>query len=1183
MGKSDANQQLAVAKAAYHNAKADGNRQEEARWANMIGDILKNRGEYFKALRWLRIDYDISAKYLPEKHLLPSCQSLGELYLRLHDFENALIYQKKHLDLARNESNFIEQQRATTQLGRTYHEMFLKSDNDHLSLKNAKKYFKLSMELAQTLKHGQQSEKFSFVKEYIDAHNNLGMLEMDLDNLEEAKTFLLRGLDICDKEELNENDDARSRLHHNLGNVYTELRKWDKAREHIQKDIVICHKIGHCQGEAKGYINLGELHYRVQKYDEAMTCYAKALQLAKSMEDEDALVDQINQNMQTVKAALKVRDEMEKEEQVLKKLVRKLETARGTDGERKCLLQQYSSLDHLIEKASTIFAWMKYHAYAKKRKKIASQLYDTEKLGDCFLAIGESYHKLRKFDKALKWHTKSWEKFKVIGNLEGQALAKINIGNAFDSKGDWESALASFKEAYSIAIEANKPVTQLAALENMHYSQMIRFDNVEEAKRLQLLIDKLKKSGSDDFGEPDLAGGSCSETETEAGPSPYDVSDASFSPTKSEFCNKKFNFHDTADQSCEDILLISLLDPKKSAKKKISSISSTIPSDCLPRSLTKSSSSQTDMIGRKRTRVVLSDDDENNEILCSGRIVNDTQVSLSHNVLYNKDVVEDVATSDNFKSGKQQCTNAHHAQRDVSPVASKCIVNGCTAMNFEESTCSDKSRTSRLDESNFRYSSPHRPVENSTSHASDNPVHANNACGDEHCKHIIVKIGEDYVHVEPESCMIGSGISIDQLKIEVACLYYRKLPHEKRTQGLVPVIQYVKYDGRVLESSETVDILNDHISRKSCIEVSLGVWVPRPLVELYTACCKELSELPNMNVLRKLYNQEVSEDEIVVSGCELQDVSVAPLMKALDKHQTIASLDLSHNLLGNGTMEKLKKVFTASPQTYGGLALDLHCNRFGPSALFQVCECPVLYSRLEVLNISSNRLTDACASYLSTILQKCKALYSLNVEQCSITSRTVQKIADSLDLGCALTHLYLGHNHPVSGNALMNVLAKLACLKNFQELDLSGMKLSKPVVGKLCELVKNTSLSDLILGSTSIGNDGALEILKSFSEKNRETGKLDLSSCGLNFFCITRLNIEVSLVSSILELNLGGNPIMEEGGNELASLISNPQCCLRVLILCKCQLGPRQVVGILKGLSENCHLEELNLADNLDE
>lgn len=35
-------------------------------------------------------------------------------------------------------------------------------------------------------------------------------------------------------------------------------------------------------------------------------------------------------------------------------------------------------------------------------------------------------------------------------------------------------------------------------------------------------------------------------------------------------------------------------------------------------------------------------------------------------------------------------------------------------------------------------------------------------------------------------------------------------------------------------------------------------------------------------------------------------------------------------------MEKLQQLFTSSRQKYGGLILDLHQNRFGPTALFQV-------------------------------------------------------------------------------------------------------------------------------------------------------------------------------------------------------------------------------------------------------
>lgn len=245
--------------------------------------------------------------------------------------------------------------------------MFMRSDNDHSSVRNAKKYFTCAMKLAESVRERSHDKNSKlFLKEYIDAHNNIGMLEMDLDNLDEAQKILTKGLQLCGDEEVEEDDDGRSRLHHNLGNVYMELRMWDEAREHIEKDIIICKRIGHCQGEAKGYINLGELHYRVQKYDEALSCYQKALFLAKSMEDEDALATQIDENIKTVKEAIKVLGDLKKEEQNLKKLTRDLAMAKGTSRERKCLLQQNASLDCLIEKSRMILAWLKVHILVQR-------------------------------------------------------------------------------------------------------------------------------------------------------------------------------------------------------------------------------------------------------------------------------------------------------------------------------------------------------------------------------------------------------------------------------------------------------------------------------------------------------------------------------------------------------------------------------------------------------------------------------------------------------------------------------------------------------------------------------------------------------------------------------------------------------------------------------------------------
>ncbi|CAA0830202.1 Protein TONSOKU [Striga hermonthica] len=1218
-------QQLNAAKRAYKAAAAEGNRQEEARWANTIGNLLKNRGEYVEALRWLRVDYDVSIRYLPDKQLLATCQSLGEVHLRLQQYNDALKYQKKHLDLAKHENDLIEQQRAMTQLGRTYHEMFLNSDDDHTAVRNAKKYFISAMKLAETIKLDPLM-RGSFLKEYVDAHNNIGMLELDLDNLEEAERILLKGLDICDDEEFNEDIDTRSRLHHNLGNVYLEMRKWLNAKKHIEKDIIICKRIMHRQGEAKGYVNLGELNYRTQRYEEAISSYQKALELAKSLEDEHALANQIRQNIRTVKEAMEVMTEIKKEEQNLKKLERITETARGTENERKCLMKQNASLDCLVDKARMILSWIKFRDVGKKKKRLASELCDKEKLGDSFLIVGESYQKLRQFRKALKWFQKGWETFKSIGNLEGQALAKINIGNVLDSDGDWAGALDAYQKGHRIAIDGNLYSSQISALENIHYSYMIRFDNVEEARKTKLLIDKLKQSKNGGF-EPEGSRDCCSETQLH-NLSTDDRSDGGFSQESGRLSPLVAKSSDLDELLDENIPLASLLQSNRitGKQKTVSGFATnaiTRPSESSKDSMSRSAGS----LNRKRMRVILSDDEDENEDSCSKRLV------CEH-------PGEGTATSDEFIRKFPTCQS--NEDQDVSPVASRCTV-GSSLANLENSACSYKSRSSILglqDSRDFRVNGTCEAFVNSKDHGTDNSVHMDSsnlfqnrissshlqACYDKPCQHIIFRFDKEFLHMDLDLYCAGRKLDLEKMKVELACLYYLKLPREKRSRGkyastatdnddsvspgLVPVIQHMKYGGVVLESMEALLSIRDHAEGDNWIEVSVAVMVAKHLLKLYINCCEELSESPNLDVVQKLYNLEVSEDEIVVSDCQLRDVSVAPLLNALQMHKTVAVLDLSHNLLGNATMDKLKQVFISSGQNYGGLVLDLHCNQLGPAALFQICECPLLYARLEVLNISGNNLSDKCASYLSTVLRNCKALYSLDIGNCSITSRTIQMVADSLDSESVLEHLSIGHNHSVSGNALVNLLTKLATLKRsmvfnfifllmccilvgmihklvkfasyrFQELNLTGIKVSKPVVDSLCRLASNCCLSGLLLGNSSIGTEGAVKLIKPLSKDTQDLVRLDLSFCGLTGNCITALRDEASLVSGILELNLGGNPMMKEGCSQLVSILSTPQCSFRVLVLCKCKLGLDGLIHILQALSENHSLEELDLADNV--
>ncbi|CAI9117208.1 OLC1v1018554C1 [Oldenlandia corymbosa var. corymbosa] len=401
--------ELRQAELAYQAAAAEsGNRKEEGeRWANVIANICMNdRGAYLDALKLIKKDY------LNESY--PKKTSFLLVVLLVNSISGSVVSPKPCI---------------------------IRSE--------CQKYFISAMNLAKNLKENRLSSISPFPTVYIDAHNNLGMLEMALDNLERAENILTSALKICNEQEVGENDDSCSGLHHNLGIIYMEFMNWKEAEEHIQKAISICKNMTHYLGEAKALVNLGVLYYRVKRYDKAISCYADVLYLAKSLEDEEALVYQVVKHIDSVKAAIEIMKELKQGKQNIKNIEKNIED---------------SSISNMQQRRCTLFV---------------EELCDKEKLADSLLVIGESNQKLRKFEEALTWYRKRWETYSFIGDFEGQAASMVNMGLVLDFKGCWKEAFRCFEEGYRIASEAHVGSAKLSAMENMDYSYKIRFDNVE--------------------------------------------------------------------------------------------------------------------------------------------------------------------------------------------------------------------------------------------------------------------------------------------------------------------------------------------------------------------------------------------------------------------------------------------------------------------------------------------------------------------------------------------------------------------------------------------------------------------------------------------------------------------------------------------------------------------------------
>lgn len=62
-------------------------------------------------------------------------------------------------------------------------------------------------------------------------------------------------------------------------------------------------------------------------------------------------------------------------------------------------------------------------------------------------------------------------------------------------------------------------------------------------------------------------------------------------------------------------------------------------------------------------------------------------------------------------------------------------------------------------------------------------------------QYITFEIENELIRIEVDQCTFNDMLSIESLKVEVACLYYLKLPVERRSRGrqLLSVLQASNY------------------------------------------------------------------------------------------------------------------------------------------------------------------------------------------------------------------------------------------------------------------------------------------------------------------------------------------------------------------------------------------------------
>ncbi|KPI91757.1 Tonsoku-like protein [Papilio xuthus] len=404
---------------------------------------------------------------------------IGEMYMLLAEFDKALKYEERHLAVAKELNNLVEEQRAMATLGRIY------------------------------LLQGQSS-------------NNTEEAKISLTAAEKA---FMKGLVLCEK--LNgkiaktELLDMRARLLLNIGVVQEHLGSLDKALDCINKAITICshqdlHEILHnCYTtEALLYSN------KKKDFAKALNCLNKALEVASRLENK------VLKTCETLSVKADILCKMSDYQSAKQVLMKAWKLKTPDDEEReniesnlrvgKFLIILHTE-DLLVSTDPTNHLQFKklyeklgdgachLHNYAGAVEYYLKMLDHAELAGDCgktlipiYVSLYQTYKDMGRYNEALQYYDKEYELIKDVPKEAYTTL--INIAEvSFLAKKPYAVIEKACYDARKAARDWNKKKYEIRALKYLLKYQEEYF----ETEGMERTKEELKALGYDDFDNMD--------------------------------------------------------------------------------------------------------------------------------------------------------------------------------------------------------------------------------------------------------------------------------------------------------------------------------------------------------------------------------------------------------------------------------------------------------------------------------------------------------------------------------------------------------------------------------------------------------------------------------------------------------------------------------------------------------
>ncbi|KAF2902906.1 hypothetical protein ILUMI_03283 [Ignelater luminosus] len=458
-----------------HKALHDGNKDLLVSTCIDLADLYCKRENYENAIQEYIVVAEVYNDMGQTIDYAKANRMIGEAYAHLKKYDEAVRYQQIHLNVAKEQNNRLEEQRALATLGHTY------------------------------------------LDRYLDIENN-----PDKSPLNAAYKYFIKSLQVCESLtgiNKQEHKDMTARLLANMGIVKNHLGEYDKGIELIQKSINICKTYDLFEQLERSYFVLGELYLRRNEYSKAISQYNLAIEVAERLKNRIPLMcislcakaDIMLKNSDyhgAKRVLLKAYKLKSPNGSDHKNIERNLKIVAAMCNAENALLavsnSDYKTKKELYEKLGDGASELKVFPNALKYYTLMLEAAQQNGesgcvLSPCYISLAETYADMKQFDDAIKCYRKDYS---VCSRYtRASAISLLNIADCMEAVNKKIEEINNiYEQARNECIMANEKQLECKVLRR-HIKLLKANNRLADVNRLEKELSKIDVAGTESESE----------------------------------------------------------------------------------------------------------------------------------------------------------------------------------------------------------------------------------------------------------------------------------------------------------------------------------------------------------------------------------------------------------------------------------------------------------------------------------------------------------------------------------------------------------------------------------------------------------------------------------------------------------------------------------------------------------